>query len=133
MTTIIGVAGGVAMLVGHIISAATAVKHELKQCSIMIDTVKKELRIKCNAKAISLENFRVYVHMENKQLYLYVRGTEVLESSKEIATVDHKYRLKNIAPADITKMAWSINNEGELVVTIPLSTIDKNLSVIRIE
>lgn len=128
-----------AMLVGAATFAAYfgttmfAVDRKIKYYDIVVDATNKEVRIKCNSRGISCENFKVYTRIENKHLYLYTKGSEVLENSKDIVSVEHKYRLSHIDLQDVSKMSWSCNDEKELVVIIPLSVIDNNISVKRVK
>ena len=109
-----------------------AVDKKLKYYNITIDPAAKELQIKCNSNKISLENFKVYTRLEHNEVFLYTKGSEVLEDSKDIVSVDHKYRIKNIVFEDVSRMTWNIEND-KLVVSIPLSVLDKKLSVKKLK
>lgn len=109
-----------------------AVDKKLKYYNIVIDPAAKELQIKCNSNKISIENFKVYTRLEHNEVYLYTKGSEVLDTSKDIVSVDHRYCLKNINPDDVCKMTWRIDCD-QLVVTIPLSDLHKKLRVKKLK
>ncbi len=127
-----GILAGAATFAVYFGATMLAIDKKLKYYNIIIDTTNKEIRIKCNAEKISLENFRVYTRLEHGEIYLYTKGSEVLEKSGDIVSVNHKYCLKNINANDASKMTWTVE-EKELVVTIPLSVIDKNIRVRKIK
>ena len=124
---------GAATFATYLGATSYAVDKKLKYYDIVIDTTNKELRISCNARGIAADNFKVYTRLENKKIYLYTKGAEVLDGSKDIVSVEHKYYLFNIDPDDVCKMTWMCNEEDQLIVTIPLSIVNKNMSVKRIK
>lgn len=113
-------------------AASIAINKKLNRYNIVIDSTAKELLIKCDARKISVYNFKVYTRLEHGNICLYTKGTEVLPDSKDIVSVEHKYRIKEINFDDVSNMNWLIDGD-ELVVRIPLSVIKKNLSVKKIK
>ena len=124
---------GAATFAAYFGATSYAIDKKIKYYDIVVDATNKEVRISCNARGISENNFKVYTRLENKKIYLYTKGAEVLEGSKDVVSVEHKYCLTNIDPDDVCKMTWMRNQEDRLVVTIPLSTVNKNISIKRIK
>ena len=113
-------------------ATSIAIDKKLNYYNIVVDATAKELSIKCGARKISESNFKVYTRLEHGDIYLYTKGSEVLSDSKDVVTVDHKYRIKNINFDDVFNMTWKVDND-ELIVTIPLSIIKKDLSVRKLK
>lgn len=136
MTTIMAILVGAAAysIVSTSMICAVSKKNRRDDASdIVIDTTNKEVRISCDARGIAADNFKVYTQLENKKIYLYVKGAEVLSDSKKIVSVAHKHCLSNIDPDDVCRMTWTCNKENQFVVTIPLSIVNKNMSVKEVQ
>ena len=104
-----------------------------KDDSVTIDPVKKEIKIRCRAKGIDKNNFKVFASCEKGKTHLHIKGAEVLSDTSDIEIVNRKYLIKSISFDDLKNLSYDINNRNEIIVTIPLSVVDKRIKVKYVE
>ena len=131
MTVLKGIMYGLGVCYTAIVTDHYLYEKKCNYYNAIVDTHNNEVIIKCNARGISVENFKVYTRLENGRNYLYIRGAELLDDCKDFAKVKHKYYLGNISAEDLHKTTFS-KNEDELMVKIPLSNIDRKIKVKRV-
>lgn len=112
-------------------TCAMLAEHKENKENIIVDAQSETLVIKCKTKEIPLENFKVYTRMENKKLYLYVKGATVSDDMN-IKTVSHKYRIKHIAIEDFKDITWKIGNNDKLEISVPVTGYADKISVKRV-
>ena len=104
---------------------------KLDRYNIHVDPIDRKLYIKCRTEKIPCDNFKVYIRVDKKKTFLYIKGASVT-GDDEIVTVEHEYLLRGIQQGDLQKMTWSVSTDGKLIVEIPLSSIDKHIAVKRL-
>ena len=109
-------------------TCAKLVENKENRENIIIDAENETLTIKCQTNEIPYENFKVYTRVENRKLYLYVKGTAILDDMN-IKTVSHKYRIKYIAIEDFKDITWKISNAGKLEISVPITGYADKISV----
>lgn len=127
-----GILAGTAVFAACVLATDKMVKKKLDGYKLVVDPTAGKVYIKCSARDIPLENFKVYTRIEHSQIYLYTKGVAVTENN-DIVKVEHKYLLKNVPASDLQQMTWSINSAQELVVEIPLSDVNRKVAIRRVQ
>ena len=107
-------------------------EHKENKENIIIDAENETLTIKCKTNDIPYEDLRVYTRIENRKLYLYVKGAAVSEDMV-IKTVLHKYRIKHIAVAEFKGLSWNMDDDHKLRIVVPIAGYADKISVKKIK
>lgn len=126
-----GILIGAATFAGYALVTNKILEKKLDRYKLVIDPATSKIYIKCSARGIPYENFKVYTRIEHSQVYLFTKGAAVTENNDAVK-VEHKYLLKNVPMKDLQQMTWSINADAELVVEIPLSDVSRKMHIKRI-
>lgn len=113
-------------------TCAKLVEHRENKENIVIDAESETLTIKCQTNEIPYENFKVYTRVENKKLYLYVKGTTISDDMA-IKTIFHKYRINHIAIEEFKNITWKIGNNGKLEISVSIIGYADKISVKKIQ
>lgn len=127
-----GILAGTAVFAACVLATDKMVKKKLDGYKLVVDPATGKAYIKCSARDIPLEKFKVYTRIEHSQIYLYTKGAAVTVNN-DIVKVEHKYLLKNVPASDLQQMTWSINSAQELVVEIPLSDVNRKVAIRRVQ
>ena len=120
---------------GFVLCAETCtrlVENRENKENIVIDAENETLTIKCQTNEITYENFKVYTRVENKKLYLYVKGTAISDDMS-IKMVSHKYRIKHIDIEEFKDVSWKIGNTGKLEISVSITGYADKISVKKIK
>lgn len=99
--------------------------------SIYVDVAHSKAIVKCDAKSIPCDQFKVYAKAGKKRSYLHIKGATV-DGNNKVKTCDHKYVIGNISTEDLNRMTWGVQDDS-VIVEIPISELRKDIYIRRIE